>query len=40
MVHNLTAKDKIDMSDMNLFTPVTGDIVDIVDISNLCTQIL
>ena len=32
-VHNLTAKDKFDMSNMNPFTRVTGDVA---DISNMC----
>ena len=34
--HNLTAKDKFDMSDMNPFTWVTGDVA---DISNICVQV-
>ena len=34
-VHNLTARDKFDMSDMNPFTRVTGDVA---DISNMCVH--
>ena len=30
-MHNLTAKDKFDMSDMSLFTWVKGDVADILD---------
>ena len=34
-VHNLTARDKFDMSNMNPFTQVTGDVA---DISNMCVH--
>ena len=30
-VHNLTARDKFDMSNMNPFTPVAGDVADILN---------
>ena len=34
-VHNLTARDKFDMSDMNPFSQVTGDVADIL---NMCVH--
>ena len=34
-VHNLTTKDKFDISNMNPFTQVTGDVT---DISNMCVH--